>query len=297
MRKIVSLNQAIKAIQINKFINKFEAQIKKNQARDKKTAKQVFIPFGLSVLLSAITLNIIPLVLGTTYVGALAIIKMVKEDMEYETKRRKKLYQMQNPKIITLSEEDDSEYACFNDKSITRSHESYFSEELNEMLDAPKKTKLTLLNQGKVENVVNDDLSKATTETEDKIENYNDALEALADDYRLYARAYTLPPLKINNREWESFFYTIYKRFEEVEIEDKFYEFMSLLQRYTFADALVSNSKEITINSYLNQLMKLESHGLKDLNIESVIEEIKSKLCQSEVIDFIGFQKRKINNQ
>ncbi len=284
MTKIKGLKEEIFLVQLDTFTNKFDTNMKKENEKTKKWLKIAFIPFGISALASLITLNTIPVIIGTMYMGGVSIVKIFKDGEEFERSLRDK-YRI-DPNVTKLSEEIDG-FDFLEQPIVTKKEEDFISDELKDLMNESKKPIFTIVGEEPDQSASEEEIE------EEAILDKNEAIIRLADEYRTYKRAYKLPKLSMTNQEWDLLFETLYNRLEEVSLENKFYEYSSLLQRYVLADALVNSRRDISIYSYLNALPLLERIGLKDLNIPSIIEEIKSHLKPTKIYQFPTLRKIK----
>ncbi len=274
--EIISLRDAIYLVQLENFTNRFERQIAKDKKETRKWLKIAFIPFGITSLLSIILLSPIPIIVGSTYVGGVSIYKMFKDGEETERKIREK-YNL-DPKITHLVE-DDTDFSFLEKPLLDKKEEDYFSDLFISIKEETSKPNLKLVSkEEQVPTPKPEEIDYDMTKEEVMIE--------LASQYRVYAQAYKLPKFTVTNKEWELLFDTMYSRLKELSLENKLYDIMSFLQRYTFAESLINNRKEININSYLNQLSMLEKIGFSNIDINSIKEEIRSHLKPTRIIDF-----------
>ena len=93
--KIESLDSTIWLVQLDRFTNKFDTEMNKENQKIKKWLKIGGIPLIISIGVSIITLSYIPVIIGTTYFSAISIVKMIKDDIE-EEQRIKQKYSIEN---------------------------------------------------------------------------------------------------------------------------------------------------------------------------------------------------------
>lgn len=281
--KIKTLTDAIMIVQLDSFIDKFETEMRKENNKTKKWLKIGFIPFGICASLSLILLNTIPLVIGTTYLSAVSIVKLFKDGAEEEEKIRMKYNP--NPKITTISS-DIPDFDFLNEPIITQKEEDFHSDYFKEkLIESARKSKLTLVDSNG--NVL---YSNQNTKTEyEEIPgflNKEETMVQISTEYKTYKIAYNLPELSITNREWDLLFDTIYHKLEESSTEDKLYDYMSFLLRYVIAYSLIHKKQDISLNSFINQLHRLEYIGMEKSAIKDIIKELNNHLKPTKVIKF-----------
>lgn len=290
--KIKTLNDAFMMVQLDSYIDRFNKEMDKENKKTKKWLKIGFIPFGICAGLAAVTINPIPLVIGTTYLSAVSIIKLFKDGQEEEERIQKKYNP--NPKITEISS-NISDFDFLNEPIVTLKaddfHSDYFN---NKLIDAARKSKLTLID-GKG-NVL---YSKEENKVEEEIPGYLDKEETMiqiSNEYKTYKIAYNLPELSITNKEWEILFDTVFHKLEETSTEDKLYDYMSFLLRYVIAYSLVHKKRTISFKSFIDQIHRLEYIGLSKDNIKDIIKELNSYQKPSKVINFKSLKLSKNNS-
>lgn len=279
--KITTLNDAIFMVQLDLYMDKFDTEMEKENRKAKKWLKIGFIPFGLCAGLTVITLNAIPLVIGTTYLSAVSIIKLFKDGQEEEKKFKMK-YEQKN--IQELSS-DIADFDFLNEPIVTVKAEDYHSDYFKQKLsEAAKKNKFTLIDsKGKVIGGVE---PTSIDEEEPTILNLEETMIRISDEYRTYQIVYNLPNLTIKNKEWDILFETVFHKLEETSTEDKLYDYMSFLLRYVIAYALIKNKKEINYTSFIEQMHRLEYIGIKKEDIKDIIKKLNSYKKPTKVIKF-----------
>lgn len=285
--RIKPLDDEIFLVQLETFTTKFDNQTKREMNKSLKWLKLAFVPYGVCIGASLLTQNMIPLIAGTTYVSAVSIVKMIKDDQEFE----RNLKQKYNPDPkITYLDQTGADFTFLSEPIVSKKAADYYREEFVKMAEEPPKPVLKIVDSSSQEN--NDKPEEPSTE---EILNKEETMIQLAAEYRTYKTAYKLPEFKVRNKEWDLLFDTMYDRLKELSLEDRLYELMSFTQRYVFADSLVNKRKEITIHSYLNQLPMLEKVGLADFGIDSIVSEIRSKLSPPKtiILDIKKLKKQK----
>lgn len=289
--RIQSLNETLMIVQLDKYIDKFETEMDKEKKKTTKWLKIGFIPFGISAGLSLVTLNAIPLIVGTAYLGTITIVKMIKDDQEVEEKIKRKYNP--NPKVTQLSSETP-DFDFLNEPIMTKTEEDYHSDYFKQKLaEAARITKLTLVDEkGNV-------ISLNKQEQEEYVEepgplNKEETMIQVSTEYKTYKIAYNLPELSITNKEWDILFDTVYHKLEENAQVERFYNYMSFLQRYVIAYSLIHNKKEISFQSYINQIHRLEYIGLTKEEIKDIITKLNQNKKSARILK-VDFSSKKRN--
>lgn len=286
--KIQSLDSTIWLVQLDKFTNKFDTEMNKENQRIKKWLKIGGIPLIISVGVSIITLSFIPVIIGTTYFAAVSIVKMIKEDIE-EEQRIKQKYSIENNTPFK-QESATPDFDFLHEPIVTVKAEDFYSDYIKKRLsEVAKKHRFTVVdsNGNRIGGI-------EETATEEQLPlNKEETMIQVSDEYRVYKKVYNLPDLTITNKEWDILFDTIFHKLEETCTEDKFYDYMSFLLRYVIAHALVNKKQEINYLSFINQLNRLEIIGMTKEDIKDVEKKIRTTLPKTKIIpiDFKSLRK------
>lgn len=291
-KPISSLNDAIMLVQLEDFVTNFDNKMNKQMKKDKKAFLLALIPVGLGVIVSIFTKNPLFMVGGTTCMGIGAIIKNLSDEKEHDREFNRYLESL-NPssKIVSLDSEKPIDI-LLHDKINFRKGSDFYTDEVKEFIEEEnnKYQRPHLIQEENVEEKEEQEKTPLVENenTEETILGKEETMEQIVYEYELYCKIYNIPKMPISVREWNTLFDVVYNRLKEISLEDKLYEYMSFLQRYTFAYALLHKQSSITIYSYLNQIPMLEKVGFTGLDIESIIKEINSILngTNNKVISF-----------
>lgn len=287
--KIESLDSTIWLVQLDRFTNKFDTEMNKENQKIKKWLKIGGIPLIISIGVSIITLSYIPVIIGTTYFGAISIVKMIKDDIE-EEKRIKQKYSIENNTPFK-QESQTPDFDFLYEPIITVKAEDFHSDYIKERLsEVAKKQHFTVVDSKG--NVIGGE-EEQEQEEEYLPLNKEETMIQVSDEYRVYKKVYNLPDLTITNKEWDILFDTVFHKLEETCTEDKFYDYMSFLLRYVIAYALVNKKQEINYLSFINQLNRLEIIGMKKEDIRDIEKKIRATLPKTKIIpiDFKSLKK------
>ena len=287
--KIESLDSTIWLVQLDRFTNKFDTEMNKENQKIKKWLKIGGIPLIISIGVSIITLSYIPVIIGTTYFGAISIVKMIKDDIE-EEKRIKQKYSIENNTPFK-QESQTPDFDFLYEPIITVKAEDFHSDYIKERLsEVAKKQRFTVVDSKG--NVIGG-VEEQEQEEEYLPLNKEETMIQVSDEYRVYKKVYNLPDLTITNKEWDILFDTVFHKLEETCTEDKFYDYMSFLLRYVIAYALVNKKQEINYLSFINQLNRLEIIGMKKEDIKDIEKKLRSTLPKTKIIpiDFKSLKK------
>lgn len=289
--RIQALNETLMIVQLDKYIDKFETEMAKENKKTTKWLKIGFIPFGISVGLSLVTINPVPLIVGTAYLGTITIVKMIKDDQEVEEKIKRKYNP--NPKVTQLSSETP-DFDFLNEPIMTKTEEDYHSDYFKQKLaEAARITKLTLVDEKG--NVISSNKNNQEAYVEEPgFLNKEETMIQVSTEYKTYKIAYNLPELSITNKEWDILFDTVYHKLEEKDQVESFYNYMSFLQRYVIAYSLIHNKKEISFQSYIDQVHRLEHIGLTKEEIKDIITKLNQNKKSARILK-LDFSSKKRN--
>lgn len=289
--RIQALNETLMIVQLDKYIDKFETEMAKENKKTTKWLKIGFIPFGISVGLSLVTINPVPLIVGTAYLGTITIVKMIKDDQEVEEKIKRKYNP--NPKVTQLSSETP-DFDFLNEPIMTKTEEDYHSDYFKQKLaEAARITKLTLVDEKG--NVISSNKNNQEAYVEEPgLLNKEETMIQVSTEYKTYKIAYNLPELSITNKEWDILFDTVYHKLEEKGQVESFYNYMSFLQRYVIAYSLIHNKKEISFQSYIDQVHRLEHIGLTKEEIKDIITKLNQNKKSARILK-LDFSSKKRN--
>lgn len=289
--KIESLDSTIWLVQLDRFTNKFDTEMNKENQKIKKWLKIGGIPLIISIGVSIITLSYIPVIIGTTYFGAISIVKTIKDDIE-EEKRIKQKYSIENNTPFK-QESQTPDFDFLYEPIITVKAEDFHSDYIKERLsEVAKKQRFTVVDSKG--NVIGGVEEQEQEQEEEYLPlNKEETMIQVSDEYRVYKKVYNLPDLTITNKEWDILFDTVFHKLEETCTEDKFYDYMSFLLRYVIAYALVNKKQEINYLSFINQLNRLEIIGMKKEDIRDIEKKIRATLPKTKIIpiDFKSLKK------
>lgn len=287
--KIESLDSTIWLVQLDRFTNKFDTEMNKENQKIKKWLKIGGIPLIISIGVSIITLSYIPVIIGTTYFGAISIVKMIKDDIEEEQRIKQKYSTENNTPFKQESQTPDFDFLY--EPIITVKAEDFHSDYIKERLsEVAKKQRFTVVDSKG--NVIGG-VEEQEQEEEYLPLNKEETMIQVSDEYRVYKKVYNLPDLTITNKEWDILFDTVFHKLEETCTEDKFYDYMSFLLRYVIAYALVNKKQVINYLSFINQLNRLEIIGMKKEDIKDIEKKIRATLPKTKIIpiDFKSLKK------
>lgn len=276
-KKIKSLNEEVMMVQLEDYVTRVENKMNNQINKNKKEFLKAIIPMIIGIILSLITLNPIFISGGTLCLALSAIIKMIKDDKEHDKEFNAYLNSLNpNSKVLILDSEKPIDF-LIHDKIITKSDSYFYTPEFKNFVEKEEQS-IKVVEPPKENVYIDDDFASL---------NKDEVMKQIVYEYDAYCNCYNLPKMPITPKEWDALFDTIFKRLEEVNLENRFYDYMSFLQRYTFAYALLHKHQSITIHSYLNQMHMFEKVGFTGLDIESIIKEINEK---------IGTQTNKVVN-
>lgn len=269
---VKSLNEEIAMTQLEDYVTTFDSKMSKQLKKDKKALIKALVPFIIGVILTLITKNLLFISIGTFSFGAAAIIKNIKDDIEHDKNFNRYLNNIgnNNSKVISLENDEPIDLFVRKGRIITKNNSDFYTPEYKDFIEEQKEfieDKVDKSKSGK-EDISIDELELCK----------DDTMKRIVYEYEIYCTAYNLPPMTITVKEWDALFEVMYNKLKEKGIENELYKYMSFLQRYTFAYALLQNQQSINIYSFLNQMHMFEKVGFTKLNIDSIISEVNQKL-------------------
>lgn len=269
---VKSLNEEIAMTQLEDYVTTFDSKMSKQLKKDKKALIKALVPFIIGVILTLITKNLLFISIGTFSFGAAAIIKNIKDDIEHDKNFNRYLNNIgnNNSKVISLENDEPIDLFVRKGRIITKNNSDFYTPEYKDFIEEQKE-------------FIEDEVDKSKSGKEDiSIDELelckDDTMKRIVYEYEIYCTAYNLPPMTITVKEWDALFEVMYNKLKEKGIENELYKYMSFLQRYTFAYALLHNQQSINIYSFLNQMHMFEKVGFTKLNIDSIISEVNQKL-------------------
>jgi hypothetical protein len=180
---------------------------------------------------------------------------------------------------------DDIPYFTFiEDPIVSKMEKDYHSDYYKERLHSEaKKANLTLYDStGKV--LYTDEKEKEPYVEIPGFLNKEEPMIQVSDEYRVYKKVYNLPDLTITNREWDILFDVVYHKIEEKCMEEEFYDYMSFLLRYVIAYSLVNDRKDMSFNSFIEQVHRFEILGFDKNDIDNIVKELRTHTKHGKVI-------------
>lgn len=264
-----SLNEEILLVQLEDYVSKFESGMSKQLKKDKKAFIKALIPFIIGIILSIITLNPLFIAAGTFCLGISGLIKNIKDDKEHDEEFNRYLSSIANRgKVISLNNDEPLDIFLATHNIVEKNTTDFYTPEFKKFIEEEKDSiEVEEPEQGKIHLL-----------EEEHILCKDEVMQQIVHEYDVYCTIYNIPPMTISRKEWDALFDVIYDSLKEKGIENELYNYMSFLQRYTFAYALLHKTQSITIYSFLNQMHMLEKVGFTKLNIDSIISKVNSKI-------------------
>ena len=287
---INTIDLKIQAIQLEKFLDDFD----KAMGLKKKflNIALFIIPLLLSIIGSAIFKAPIIMIIGAG-LSSTAVVATMTKDLNKEIDSDFKKYAPEHEKNTpNFQNSTKSVEEVLRKDKIVKSEE-FYSPEFKHAIEKIKST-TPLSSQEPNEPILE------VLDTELKNLSKEETMMQLVKEIDTYKLAYKLPPLKISNKQWETFFDITYSFFVQKGIEKKFYTSISEIGKFVYAKAMVENNKNITIYIFIDNLNYLkfqEKNLIKKQEIESLQKELHSKLYTSnKVVNFSDYttpKKRK----
>lgn len=151
----------------------------------------------------------------------------------------------------------------FKDNGI-KTHEMFYRDEYVYDLEKNKGLFNYYEKSGKIE------------EDDDDLETYtfNDVLEILVNDFDTYSYIYKVPPIKMENVEWELLFATIANYYKDKSFSYSFADDMRYLNRMAIAKSMIYEDEHIELKTYISSLKYLESNVISLVNIVEIAKDL-----------------------
>ena len=150
----------------------------------------------------------------------------------------------------------------FKDNGI-KTHEMFYRDEYVYDLEKNKGLLNYYKKSGKIEE--DDDL---------EIYTFNDVLEILVNDFDTYSYMYKVPPINMENVEWELLFATIANYYKDKEFSYSFADDMRYLNRMVIAKSMIYEDECIDLKTYISSLKYLESNVISLVNIVEIARDL-----------------------
>lgn len=268
-KPVKSLSEEIAISQLEDYVTTFDKKMAKQFSKDKKAFLKALIPFVLGIVLTIITQNPLFISVGTFCFGASAIIKNIKDDIEHDRNFNRYLNNIgKKSKVISLENDEPVDIFVRKGRIITKKGSDFYTPEYKTFIEEQKEYIQDERDKEQIEDTSYNELELCK----------DDTMKRIVYEYDVYCTAYNLPPMPITAKEWDALFDVMYNKLKEKGIENELYKYMSFLQRYTFAYALLHNQPSIDIYSFLNQMHMFEKVGFTKLNIASIVSEVNKRL-------------------
>ena len=163
-----------------------------------------------------------------------------------------------------------------NKKEISsKEHEKYFNEDYKLLHDAYYEEYQDEIEESNIRNNIN--------LVTDEYLNKEETKERLLFELDRYYDAYDLPKLYLNQREINELIDKSYQFFKNNNLEEKYYDYMSLVVRLTLARALVNKDKEIKLYNFLYNLSYINLLE-PNLSLESV-KELQDDIYKTNILN------------
>lgn len=250
MRKIKSLDNTIFLVKLKKIIDDLESKIHKQM----KILKVKLIIFSIPVLTMVINLLTIKslaiMLVSLVAVGSLGIGSEIVDMIK----------DLKNPDI-----EDDEI------KIDKRVDSDFYSPQYTKFLSETSEEELGV----NLEVIDNSYLEK------------EDAILQVVREIETYTLAYQLPPLKLSDESWDKLFDILYGIFVAKGCENDYYDRLSFFVRYVFSKVLLDGEKEITVDTFIENIDILNQSLTPD-EINYIKDEF---VLDKKILDFRKLQK------
>lgn len=287
-KKIKPLDSEIQLVQMEKFINDFDKSMNKSIKNSFKNLLYFLLPILVGIIGVIIFPSPITLALCTS-IGAITItISQIVENKQNKNA-------IKSNKLFYIEEEKDIEQVL--EEGIgNKEGKDFYTENIKTAMNGANIEEKSKYEEALEKQKSREKTFKILKKEENIFLNKDETMIQLVRELDFYCNVYNIPQLKIPNGDWENFIDVLYKGFSEKRIEDKFYESMSLICRFTLAKALINNLKNITIKDFVDNLYYLEkqysTNGVIFSKKEILIfqKKIISNIYHPKIINFQDFK-------
>lgn len=291
-KKIKPLDSEIQLVQMEKFINDFDKSMNKSI----KNSFKNLLYFLLPILVGIIGVIIFPNPITLALCMSLVTINQIVESKKRFNKQNKNVFK--SDKLFYVEEEKDIEQVL--EEGIgNKEGKDFYTENIKTAMNSTDIGEKSKYEEALEKQKLKGKAFKILEKEENIFLNKDETMIQLVRELDFYCDVYNIPQLKISNEDWEKFFDILYKGFIEKQFEDKFYESMSLICRFTLAKALINNLKNITIKDFIDNLYYLEkqyiTNGVAFSKKEILIfqKKIISNIYHPKIIKFQDFKNEK----
>lgn len=297
-KSIKTLDPEIAIVQMENFINNFDGAMKKENKRILRVLLTILpsMLIGIGIMI-AFPIPVTLAICITIVTGAITVNHVIENKVMFR-KMDKRIERKYNS-IPEISPEEEKDVEQVLEEGIGKSEgKDYYTEKYKAAIerietDSEQKYREALKKQNQ---------SKPNLELADSKQIFlskDETKMQIIREMDAYCAAYNLPPLTIANGDWDSFFDILYGVFTEKGIEEKFYNSMSEIGRFTFAKALVNKTNTIRINDFIANLYYLQGGrgtygcGIDKKEILNIQKEMISRLKAQNVVNFEDYTSEK----
>lgn len=122
--------------------------------------------------------------------------------------------------------------------------------------------------------------------------------QQVTEQLELYQILYSLPNIKIADKDWDILFDVMHDFYEKKDIKNYFLYDMHKLNRFSIANCLLDKSESLNINTYINSLEYLKSDNLLKEELEEVKKDLISKTKENQkIISFSKYKSKNLKNR
>ena len=122
--------------------------------------------------------------------------------------------------------------------------------------------------------------------------NYDEIIDSFFANLEICKVIYKIPPININDKEWDIFFDNIKMFLVSYNKENLLGRVLEIILMKTLAVAIAQKSEEITINSFVAELNILSSLDIPFEEITAFQAELKESLINAKVISLKKYRQK-----
>ncbi|MCH5167300.1 MAG: hypothetical protein J1F35_05345 [Erysipelotrichales bacterium] len=279
-KPVYSLDTNVRLVNFEKFIDASEREMEREKKDIKKKLLFISIPVGIGAIFSVALASVTPIIIGVVVLAGGTAVKLTKEMIESINSLNP--IHDNKPKITKINREKtftDELIEARKRSEIEASH--FYNEDFEHFVNEEKAYREK--HPKEYEDNKNQELK---VDSENEVLNKDETMKQIRKAIDFYYTAYKIPPLEISDKEWDIFFDTTYSFFQELGIENEFYDKLMSVIRMTLSKNMVDQTNRINIKTIINDLYYMESNQLTTNDIAKLQEKLRTKVSGTKIVSF-----------
>ena len=297
IKKVNSLDVELSMIQSMEIMDRVDKREKDEYKKLLKKFLLIFVPYAVLGITAFITKSPIPVCIGAGAIGVGAIIEETKSMIRIDREISETIFEP-IPQDDDDIDEDDLEPelskkfddTIYTGKDFYKDQYKTFVKKQSEPLTTDlEKYNAALGKQRTRRNNNNITLLKKDRDYLTKEETKDQIYYEMC----VFMNCYEIPPVNIRDYEFDIYFDEIYKYFESIGVEKRYYERLDGVIRLAVAKVLLDvkkrGKKEVTIKDFVKALKYLKLYEIKDSDIENLQRSILGQLKETKVVSLVDY--------